>query len=114
LREPADVGSWRGMIERHHYLKLKPEWSNDASRAEIVERALAVLPNCRGVLRATAGVPADPDSAAAWDICITVRFAHLDDVGPYRADPAHRSFVDGFLAPRVEVKKGWNFAVRVG
>jgi hypothetical protein len=101
------------MVERHHYLKLKAAWATDTGRAEVVERALAVLPSCRGVLRATAGVPADADAAAAWDVCITVRFAHLDDVATYRVDPSHRAFVDEFLAPRLEVKKGWNFAVRI-
>jgi len=101
------------MVERHHFLKLKAAYATDAGRAEVVERTLDVLPRARGVLRVTAGVPADPESAASWDVCITVRFAHLDDLAHYRADAAHRAFVDDFLTPRVEVKKAWNFAVRV-
>lgn len=99
------------MIERHHYLKLKPEFATPEGRAEVAARCRAVLPGLPGVQAVVVGTPADDESAAAWDLTIMVRFAVLDDVAPYRADPAHRRFVDEFLAPRVEFKKAWNFTV---
>lgn len=99
------------MIERYHFLKLKPEFRSDEHRRDTLTRVRAVLPTVPGVLSVTAGEPADEEAAAGWDVSIVVRFASLADVAPYRADPTHRRFVDEVLAPRVEFKKAWNFEV---
>jgi hypothetical protein len=100
------------MIERHHYFKLKSEHAHPEGRRAVVARVLAVLPGLPGVIEVSAGEPADGDAERSWDLFVTVRFASLADVDAYRADPAHREFVDGFLSPRVEVKKVWNFTAR--
>jgi hypothetical protein len=100
------------VIERHHYLKLKSEFANAASREEIVRRVLEVLPDVPGVRGVSAGTPADADAERSWDVFITVRFETVGDVADYRAHPDHRRFVDEFLSPRVEVKKAWNFHAR--
>jgi Stress responsive A/B Barrel Domain len=97
------------MIERVHLLKLKAEHATPRDRREVIDHALAVLPAVPGVLGVTAGVAADEEARKSWDIFLIVRFASLADVEPYRIHPEHRQFVDHFLAPRVEVKKGWNF-----
>ncbi len=102
------------MIDRHHFLKLAPDFATPAGRAEVVARTLAVLPSVPGVVAVTAGAPADDATAAEWDVVIVVRFATLADVAPYRADPTHRRFVDEFLAPRVAAKAAWNFETRAG
>ena len=101
------------MIERYHFLKLRPEHATPEGREEVVSRCRAVLPGLPGVVSVVVGAPAEDEGAAAWDLSIVVRFAALADVAPYRADPGHRRFVDEFLAPRVEFKKAWNFTVRV-
>jgi hypothetical protein len=97
------------VVERHHYLKLRSEFAHPEGRAEVVRRVLETLPGLPRVTGVTAGVPADAEAERSWDVLITVRFADVADVAVYRADPAHRRFVDEFLAPRVEVKKAWNF-----
>jgi hypothetical protein len=97
------------MIERVHLLKLKAGHANPRSRREIVERALAVLGGLPGVRGVTAGAPADADTEKSWDVVIVVRFEALADIEPYRAHPEHRRFVDEYLGPLVDVKKGWNF-----
>ncbi len=97
------------MIERIHLLKLKAEHATGRGRREIIDRALAVLPGIPGVLGVRAGAPADPESEQSWDLMIVVRFQSVHDIGPYRSHPEHHRFVDEFLAPRTEVKKGWNF-----
>ncbi len=99
------------MVERYHFLKLKPECATSEGRQEVAARCRAVLPTLPGVQAVVVGTPADDESAGAWDVSIMVRFAALADVATYRADPEHRRFVDAFLAPRVEFKKAWNFTV---
>ena len=100
------------MIERHHYLKFKAEYATPEERETAAARTLEVLPTVPGVLGVTVGVPADDAAIAPWDLMITVRFPSLAEIEPYRAHPDHRRFVDEFLAPRVEVKKNWNFEAR--
>lgn len=97
------------MIERIHLLKLKAEDATPRGRREIIDRALAVLPAVPGVLGVSAGAPADAESEKSWDIVIVVRFRSVQDIDAYRVHPEHRRFVDEFLAPRTEMKKGWNF-----
>jgi hypothetical protein len=97
------------MVERVHLLKLKAEHANPRSRREIVDRTLAVLPGVPGVKGVSAGVPADEDTEKSWDVVIVVRFDAVADIAAYRAHPEHRRFVDEYLDPLVDVKKGWNF-----
>ncbi len=98
------------MIERHVYVKLKPEYAGDAARAEVRARsfALADVPRVRGV---TVGVPADDDARRAWDLCLVVRFDSLADVDAYLDDPSHEAYYEGFLLERLAVIKAWNFEV---
>ena len=99
------------MIERFAFVKLAPEYSNDAERRSLTEQALSKLAPLPGVVSITVGVPADPDAAKAWDLCINVRFATIDDAAAYRAHPVHRRFVDDLVAPRAAARKGWTFSV---
>ncbi|MGB8332216.1 MAG: Dabb family protein [Polyangiales bacterium] len=98
------------MIERIVLYKLKAQYCNDSSRAEIAERTRADLGALRSVRAVSVGVPADAASAASWDISIVVRFDTMDDVQEYMVDPAHRAYVDDYAAPRIEVRKAWNFS----
>jgi hypothetical protein len=99
------------MIDRYHFFKLVPACATPAGRAEVVARLREVLPAVPGVVSVTAGVPADADGEAAWDVSLVVRFRSLADAAAYRAHPVHRRFADEYMAPRIEVKKAWNFEV---
>jgi hypothetical protein len=33
----------------------------------------------------------------------------MDDVQRYIDDPDHRAYVDEYAAPRIQVRKAWNF-----
>lgn len=99
------------MIERHHYFRLTEPHAKGEARAEVARRTREALAPLSGVLAVTVGLPADEDAEAAWDLTVTVRFASLENVAKYRADPAHRRFVDEFLAPKIAVKKIWNFVI---
>lgn len=99
------------MIERYVFVRLQKEYSTDAGRAEVVARTRTDLAALPGVLSVTVGTPADAGSGKAWDIGIVVRFAAIEDVAPYGSHPDHRTYVDDFLAPRMEVIKAWNFVV---
>lgn len=99
------------MIERVVLVKLKPEHADEARRRAISERALAELAGLPGVAGVTAGGPADPASAASWDVIIAVRCRSAADLEAYRAHPVHRRFADDFLAPLCDVRKAWNFEV---
>jgi hypothetical protein len=99
------------MIERMVFFKLKDEYSNDAARAEFAKRTRADLSALQDVRSVTVGVPADEASERSWDISIVVRFDSVDDLQNYMVDPAHRSYVDNYATPRIEVRKAWNFRV---
>jgi len=99
------------MIERHHYFRLKRPHATPEGRADTARRTRETLSRLPGVLAVTVGLPADEHAAAGWDLAVTLRFSSLDDVERYRADPEHRRFVDEVLAPRIEVKKVWNFTI---
>ncbi len=101
------------MIERFAFVKLAPEYANDAERRSLADQAVATLRPLPGVVALTVGLPADPDSAKAWDLCVNVRFATLDDAAAYRAHPAHRRFVDEVVAPRSAARKGWTFSIEM-
>jgi hypothetical protein len=98
------------MIERYVFVKLKPEYSTDAQRAEIRERsqALLAIPGVRGL---AVGAPADAGSSAAWDLSLCVRFDSLAAVDRYLDDPGHEAYYEGFLLDRLQVIKAWNFEV---
>ncbi len=97
------------MTTRFVMLKLTDEYATDAGRAEVVRHSLEVLPSIPGVTGAQAGGPSDPASARSWDISLVIEFDRVEDIDPYIVHPIHRTYVDGFLAPRVECKKAWNF-----
>jgi hypothetical protein len=97
------------MIERIVLFKLKDEYCNDAARAEFAERTRADLSALDSVKSVTVGIPADEASEASWDISIVVRFGNMQDVQRYISDPAHRAYVDQYAAPRIQVRKAWNF-----
>ncbi len=99
------------MIERFAFVKLAPEHATDAERRALARQALEELRPLPGVLSMSVGLPADGDSAKAWDLCVNVRFANLDDAAAYRAHPVHRRFVDEVIAPRSAARKGWTFEV---
>jgi hypothetical protein len=98
------------MIERYVFVKLKPEHATLQGRAEVRarSRALAKVPGVRAV---TVGEPADPSAAAAWDLSLVVRFDTLADVDAYLEHPGHEAYYEGFLEPRLQVIKAWNFEV---
>jgi hypothetical protein len=98
------------MIERYVFIKLKPEHATDQGRAEVRARsqALAALPGVRGL---AVGTPADASALAAWDVSLVVRFDSLADVERYLDDPGHEAYYEGFLLPRLQVIKYWNFEV---
>lgn len=102
------------MIERHHYFRLTKEYATPEGRADTAQRTWAALSPLPGVRGISVGLPADEHAEAAWDLAVTLRFDGLDDVEAYRADPAHRAFVDEVLGPRIAVKKIWNFTVTDG
>lgn len=97
------------MIARIVLFKLKDEYCDEASRAEFVERTRTDLGALKCVREVSVGVPADEASKASWDIGIVVRFDSMDDVQRYIDDPDHRAYVDEYAAPRVQVRKAWNF-----
>ena len=99
------------MIERFAFVKLAPEHATDAERRALARQAVETLRALPGVVSLTVGLPADPDSAKAWDLCVNVRFATLEDAAAYRAHPVHRRFVDEVIAPRSAARKGWTFSV---
>ena len=98
------------MIERHVYVKLKPEYASDEARAEVRARSLTLgaVPRVRGVV---VGTPADDGAQRAWDLCLTVRFDSLADVEAYLDHPGHEAYYEGFLLERLAVIKAWNFEV---
>lgn len=99
------------MIQRIALYKLKDEFSNEEGRAEVVARARHDLGALDQVVSVAAGLPADAHALEGWDVCLLVLFESLDHFDAYVDDPAHRAFVDDFLAPRLAVRKAWNFAI---
>jgi hypothetical protein len=97
------------MVERYVFLRLKKEHAGE--RDKVMHEARRALEQIPRVLGFVVGAPADDHARAAWDISIRVRFETIWDVDAYRVHPAHRRFVDEFLAPRLDVVKAWNFVV---
>lgn len=108
MREPPICAAGDPMIERHHYFKLKEEFATDTGRHELAEKLKAGLPGLPGVEEVVVGLPADKD-ALVWDVALRVDFASLAAIELYREDPGHRRFVAAEVAPKIEIKKIWNF-----
>ena len=98
------------MIERYVFVKLKSEHATPAGQAEVRARSQA-LSAIAGVREVVVASPADEGAAKAWDLALVVRFDTLGDVKRYLADPAHIQYYEGFLEPRLQVIKAWNFEV---
>lgn len=99
------------MIHRHVLIKLTDEHATEAGRAAVLAESRRVLPGLPGVRALVAAGPADDQAAASWDIALVVSFDSLQHVATYLPHPAHRSYVDDFLRPRMEFIKAWNFEV---
>jgi len=98
------------MIERYVFVKLKPEHATEQGLREARERS-AQLSRVPGVVGLTIGAPADAGARAAWDLCLVVRFETLSAVEPYLDHPEHEDYYQGFLIPRMQVCKAWNFEI---
>ena len=99
------------MVERYVFLKLHDEEANAAGRDAIRDEVMRVFPGLPGVRQVRVAYAADANALAAWDVVLIVSFDRVEDTGPYAVAPAHKAFVDEFLAPRVAMKKAWNFDV---
>lgn len=100
------------MIERIVLLKLKPEFLTEAKAIGLhTEAVLRTLDQVRDLALAPA---ADARTAGAWDIMIRLKFDDLDAVDAYLPDPMHRALVDGFLKPRVDKIRAFNFGLDDG
>ena len=100
------------MIERVVLVKLKDEFAVAEQRAAVASHSRGALAAVPGVRDVTVACAADEACAGSWDLCLTVRFASLDDVVPYVSHRLHRSYVDEFLLPKTERIKAWNFETR--
>lgn len=91
-------------------MRFGSEHSGSEATQVVIERTreLSGLP---GVQHLWVAEPADEVSRAAWDLCLVIDFANLEDVEAFRVHPAHRAYVDEFLKPRLKVIKAWNFEV---
>ncbi|MGB5813401.1 MAG: Dabb family protein [Polyangiales bacterium] len=99
------------MIQRIALFKLKDEYSNDATRTEVVARTRSDLGGLECIVDVAVGVPADAHAFKGWDLCLMVRFESLDDFDVYVDHPVHRAYVDDYLQPRLAMRKAWNFAI---
>lgn len=96
-------------IQRHVYLKFTEEFETDEAVAEVVETTPAMLSGVPQIRRLQIGEPADEGSKDAWDLVLIVEFDSKDDIEPYRVHPDHVEYYRGYLKPRLEVIKAWNF-----
>ena len=97
------------VIERVVLIKLKPEFSTDEQRAQVMAATTETLPGAVGVLDLRVAVPADERTRREWDLCIEVVFDDLEAVERYRVDKVHRAYVDVFLRPMMEKIRAYNF-----
>ena len=91
------------MIQRFCFIKLRD--ADVPTRVELAEKLRAEL--LAAGADATVGVPAD-DSAARWDLAITISAASLAAWTALAALPAMVGVFDE-LAERAEVVKAWTF-----
>jgi len=99
------------MVERYVFLKLAEAHADAAGRAAVRDEVRRVFPGLPGVRGVRVGIPADAGAASAWDVVLIVSFDRVEDTSAYLTAPAHVAFADDFLAPRVAMKKAWNFEV---
>ncbi len=99
------------MILRVVLIKLTDTHATPEGRAHVVEHTRQVFSTLNFVDSFDVGVPADTSSAEAWDVSLHVLFQELAHVQAYAVDPDHLAYVQGFLNPRAEIKKAWNFEI---
>ncbi len=99
------------MILRTVFVKLHDEWSSDRGRSSIITHSEKALQAIDGATDVVVGSPADGHSTAAWDLCIQLQFDTIESANEYTKHPAHRSYIDDFLKPKMVVMKAWNFTV---
>lgn len=97
-------------FDRYTFVRLAPADATDDGRAEALAAIRARLAGLPGLVRLTAGRPAD-DSAARWDLVVVARFATLDELHAALAAPAWSALFDEWLAARAVVVKSWSFEV---
>jgi hypothetical protein len=97
------------MIQRFVFVRFRPEVQADAALEAIAAAVARVFPGLPGVTGAQVSRPADEQAAAGWDLCLTVQFDSIDAVPGYVDHPDHVAFVQAEMAPRILVKKSWNF-----
>ncbi len=97
------------MIRRFVFFRFEERYRSDEHMAENLRRTHQVLREVPGVLDYEIGTPADSKAMAAWDMSISATFADQASVKAYIVHPVHRRYVDGFIKPRLEVLKAWNF-----
>ncbi|NOY27874.1 MAG: Dabb family protein [Oligoflexia bacterium] len=95
------------MITRYIFIKLTE--AGLADRADLATACVPGLGAVPGVRAVQVALPADPDSAHSWDLCLKVRFDDIAAVQAYVPHPVHRAFVADVLAPVVACKRVWNF-----
>ena len=97
------------MFTRNVFMKFKEDFQSEAEVFKVQEETTQVFEKLSMVRDFRIELPADEKSKIAWDLSLTVRFETLDDIDRYSSDESHRSYVDDFLKPRLEVIKAWNF-----
>lgn len=96
------------MIVRYVFIRLQPPYRDAAEIAELRARSqrLAAIAGVRAV---SVTVPADADAASKWDLGLAVRFDTLAAVDEYLQSAEHEAYYEGYVEPRVQVIKAWNF-----
>jgi hypothetical protein len=97
------------MIIRCVFVKLADELCTANGRSEFAATSQVALAAIPGVLSAECGPAADPQSEAAWDVVLTVRFADMDAVSHYATHPLHLAYLEEVMKPAAVFKKAWNF-----
>ena len=97
------------MIRRYVFFRFEHAHRGKDAMRDILRETHRVLQNVPGVEMYEIGTPADEKAVAAWDLSITATFASKAVLESYIQHPQHRAYVDGFIKPKLEVIKAWNF-----
>jgi hypothetical protein len=97
------------MYERYVFIKLQDDHATAPARTAMAQHAQEVLSSLPQVRGLRVGLPAGEASVRSWDLSIALQFESTTDIEAYRVEPAHRTFVDEYLKPRMELMKAWNF-----